>query len=66
MTPRLAEILAEMVEFKLEADARRALGQRGRMPATGRADRAIREHDHEPEVTPTKPQNAALRRGGTR
>ena len=40
MTPRLAEILAEMVEFKLEADARRALGQRGTMSRARCPDRS--------------------------
>jgi hypothetical protein len=40
MTPRLAQIIAAMVDAKLDSETRRVAEQRGRMPATGRADRA--------------------------
>jgi len=39
MTPRLAEIIAAMIEAKLDAEDRRAAGQRGRMAPAGRNDR---------------------------
>ena len=40
MTPRLAQIIAAMIDAKLDSETRGIVAQRGRMPATGRADRA--------------------------
>jgi hypothetical protein len=43
MTPRLAQIIAAMVDAKLDAETRGELGSRGRMARAGRPDRSAQD-----------------------